>query len=275
VTALWAPSAASEISKLTTEEAIQFSQRVVDRSKGKNVHLVASVHRSSDWQKYAVDIIATYKTGVSTIVIDLASLALSTDTEETLLSNLNTLLSLIGDIPIGIYEAKEPYHRTISANLLRSIINSRKVFFLIDTSGSTVSLQNKLDAVDAHHSGFKIFNGNVTTFLHSLEMGISGYAGEAATFMPKIFAWIWRYYKKDKANVKGVHAFLSMSELTMRSLFPLNLKIYLKLHQNLSKLDGVTRIDMPKDLLEETILRVTHLHEAATFVEHELETTFN
>jgi len=83
--------------------------------------------------------------------------------------------------------------------------------------------------------------------------------------------FIWKNYKKESSTIKGLHAFLSMSELTMRSLFPVNLKIYLKIHENLPQLEGVTRVELPKEIQEETLFRITHLHEAAKFVEQELE----
>src|SRR5690349_4497914 len=77
-----------------------------------------------------------YATGVSSVLIDLSSLANQNDNEATLFKNLSTLLEDIGDIPVGIYESKLPYSRVFSANLLKSVSSLGNVWYYIDSSAS-------------------------------------------------------------------------------------------------------------------------------------------
>lgn len=75
-----------------------------------------------------------HKVGASAIVLDLAALAHKNEPESTIINNLNTLLGLIGDIPVGIYESKLPYPRSFTPGLLKSVSGLKNVLFYIDTS---------------------------------------------------------------------------------------------------------------------------------------------
>eukprot|EP01126_Amoeba_proteus_P064220 TRINITY_DN8959_c0_g2_i7.p1 TRINITY_DN8959_c0_g2~~TRINITY_DN8959_c0_g2_i7.p1 ORF type:complete len:476 (-),score=71.83 TRINITY_DN8959_c0_g2_i7:441-1868(-) len=141
VSCLWACSPASEYTHLSNEECIQFASRIVERSKYRNMPVISGLRPQNSLTEYAEQIKNIYSTGVNAVVIDLCSLGTQQDTEQTITSNLLHLLDLIGDIPVGIYEARLPYQRLFSSSLLKSVASLAKVSFYIDTCGSVKSLQ--------------------------------------------------------------------------------------------------------------------------------------
>lgn len=61
---------------------------------------------------------------------------------------------------------------------------------------------------------------------------------------------------------------MSLAEPTLEYFYPFNLKIFLKFHLDLPNLEAVSRFPQPSVTagMEDAVLRLTHLHDAAKFV---------
>lgn len=100
-----------------------------------------------------------------------------------LLRNENGFIS----IPFGLIESKE---RKSSPALLKTLMELGIVSFVIETSGSGVAFQEKINSLGDFKRSLKLFNSNSTTYLASLNMGGSGFIGCQVSFAPRLFGTI-------------------------------------------------------------------------------------
>jgi len=277
VSCLWSCSPASEYTHLKKEESIQLTSRIVERSRPRMLPVISGVVRHGDTlEEFAAHIKAMYATGVTSVVIDLCALGSKSDTEDVIFSNLSILLGLIGDIPLGIYEALLPYHRLFSATLLKLVSEQSNVWYYIDTCPSLPTLTTKVQTIP-EMSPFRSYSTNGTFFTSAVGAGMHGFAGPAASFMPKIYDWLYRNSVKEADTARNLTAFLSLSEPTIMTMYPFNLKIFLKIHLNMEQIEAVSRLAQPdlsdNGVAHERILRLSHLSDAATFVREALSET--
>jgi len=127
-----------------------------------------------------------YELGVSSIVISLSELGSITDNDSMIIDKLKEIVSLIGDIPIGISESTSP-KRFLGANVLQYILSTDNILFYFDSCGSVTQLKEKFNIIGYPNHSFRVFNLNSTTFLESLTFGMSGYAGKCSTVYSKLF----------------------------------------------------------------------------------------
>jgi len=198
------------------------------------------------------------------------SLGKLSDSDATIIGNLKKLTQLIGDIPIGISDSKQ---RLFTPELVQAILDSNKVYFIVEHSGSRRLLENMFTIVAEYTRSFRIFSGNGTTLLPLLQKGGAGFAGEGCSFVPKIYAWIYKNYQSEAKTAASVSAFVSLSEPIYSIAYPLNLKVFLKLHEELLKdISAFSRSELQiQEASEENLHRLAHLHDAAQFVSAALE----
>eukprot|EP01127_Copromyxa_protea_P018212 TRINITY_DN5676_c0_g1_i1.p1 TRINITY_DN5676_c0_g1~~TRINITY_DN5676_c0_g1_i1.p1 ORF type:complete len:461 (-),score=90.58 TRINITY_DN5676_c0_g1_i1:22-1404(-) len=271
ITCFWASSPASEYTHLTNEECVEFTKRVAERCRSRKLSVVTSVRPQNSIQECAEEIKKLYQCGASAVIVDLAALAQKNENDVKVIENLHTLAKLTGDIPLGIYESKLPYPRFFSTGLLKTVSGMNNVWFYIDSSASLQDTQDKLQTVVSSSSvlsPFRCYSTNGTLFLSGTDFGVHGYAGPAASFMPKIYDWLWKNSKDNNSIAKNVHAFLSIAEPTIKYLYPFNLKIFLKMHLQCEEIDAISKLPQPSfgDDFQENILRLSHLSDAAAFV---------
>jgi len=270
VSGIWTGSPASEISFLTNEEVFEFTKRVMQRCGPRSFPVVASVKPNQNLAEYAESIKKIYALGVKAVVLDLNSLAEKGDPDSTVEKNLNELISLVGNIPLGIYESKLPYHRLLSPQLLKTIAGL-PVWFFIDSSLQTSSLNAKLGALgNDFRFSIRCFVTQGTQLSQGMSQGVEGFAGPAASFMPKIYA---AACQKTQSTTAPLASFLSLAEPTVDFFYPFNLKIFLKFHLGQENLEAVSRHPSPTvtPAMEDSILRITHLNDAAKFIVSHLE----
>lgn len=278
-TALWAPSPAAEITHLTNEECLEFAKNVVARSQFRAIKTIASVKEQSSLDELAAQIKAMRELGVSAVVVTLSMFGKPSDSEDTLKANIETLLSKTGDIPIGIYEGKNHYFRPLSSSLLKFVASLENVWFYIDSCGSAGALTEKNHVLREFGPSFRAYTTSATLIGHCLSIGMDGYCGTGSSFLPKVYSWFFTNHHakspslEEKHLLNGIASFLSISEPTVEYLYPFSLKIFLGIHMKIMNIEAVSRLPQPdvNPSLEENLLRISHLNDAANFVLQSLE----
>ena len=101
--------------------------------------------------------------------------------EAALKSALETLVSLTGEVPLGVYEVPAPYHRVVTPETLAWMAGTGRFVFMKDTSRRNDLITAKIKAMPlVTELGW--YNGNCTTLLHSLNEGGDGFSGIRCIF---------------------------------------------------------------------------------------------
>lgn len=254
---LFAVSGSSEMYELTDTERFDIARGVVERCRGR-VPVAASATFGGSNKDQADYIKRMADTGVSIAVIIACQIADEHDSNDVWMANLQEIMSLTDDIPLGIYECPTPYHRVLSPDMVREIAASGRFYFYKDTIRKRMPLRLKIKA--ASGSKIKYMNANSPTLFDSLLNGGGGYSGTGANFLAWHYAWLCHNYDSDEANSAKMARFLSISDMVVRNKYPRSSKIFLSL---LGLPIGVETREKCADLTEEEFLILEDLLEAS------------
>ncbi len=221
VTGLFAVGQSSEMFALSDEERLRLAERVVRRSNGR-VPVVASgtFDQSIAAQVKFVRQIADL--GVAQVVVIASMMAQPDDDDTVWRSNVSQLLEATGDIPLGLYECPQPYHRLVSADLVAWAAGTGRFCLFKETSRSLSQLGAKIEA--AGGAGLCIYNADATTLLESMKLGASGYCGIAANFYPEPLVWLCKHFLG--AEAENVQTLIRMADPTIHHRYPVSAKYY-------------------------------------------------
>jgi 4-hydroxy-tetrahydrodipicolinate synthase len=226
VAGLFAIGLSSEMYDLSDDERPQLAKYVVDQVKGR-VPVVATGNFGQSLDQQATTIKRLAATGVQAVTIVLANLAPQAETADDILKkNLESLLGMTGNIPLALYECPQPYHRLVSANLLRWAAQSGRFLLLKETSRSLASFQDKIQATTA--TPLKCLTADASTLLASLNSGGEGYCGIAANYYPQGLAWLCNHFKTQPDKAAQIQALLGAFDLAIHQKYPLAAKYFLQ-----------------------------------------------
>lgn len=224
VAGLFAVCASSEMYHLTEGERCALARRVVKKANGR-VPVVASGTFGGAMDLQAETVIKTAETGVDAVVALVCQIVPEEATDADWQREMERLLTLTGDISIGMYECPGPYHRLLSAELLGWCASTGRFCFIKDTSCDMGLIRPKLEAIEG--SPLKFFNANTPTLLDSLLAGGDGYCGTAANFYPDLFAWMCHYFENEPELAADVQRFLSVANKVAGHKYKSSAKLYL------------------------------------------------
>eukprot|EP01124_Arcella_intermedia_P022475 TRINITY_DN3349_c0_g1_i4.p1 TRINITY_DN3349_c0_g1~~TRINITY_DN3349_c0_g1_i4.p1 ORF type:complete len:271 (-),score=56.93 TRINITY_DN3349_c0_g1_i4:20-832(-) len=250
---------------LNFDECREFTRRVVLKAKAWKVPVISGLRPQASLQALAEEVKVLSSYGASAIVIDILSFGKPTDSDQTLLTNIETFTPLIANTPIGITDTKE---RPLTPFLVQGLLNLNKFYFMVTHSSSLRNIESILKVVGHWLPSFRIYSANSTTLLPLLQSGGAGYAGKGATFFPKIYSWLCSSHKSDPKLTKNISSFINLVDPVLDLGYPLNAKLFLKLHEDqLGDLTAETRADVKVDVATEAnFLRLNHLQQAAKMV---------
>ena len=221
VAGLFAVGQSSEMFALSDGERLRLAARVVRRADGR-VPIVASgtfdrtVAAQAQFVRQMADL------GVTQVVL-IASMMAELDDDDTIWrSNVSRLLDATADIPLGLYECPQPYHRLVSADLVAWAAGTGRFCLLKETSRSLSQVRAKVEA--AAGAGIGIYNADATTLLESMRFGAAGYCGIAANFYPEPLIWLCERF--CDAEAENVQSLLRMADPTIHHLYPVSAKYY-------------------------------------------------
>lgn len=224
VAGLFSVCLSSEMYMLSPGERVRLAERVVKRAGGRVPVLAAGAFGDSlKQQAEAARRLAG--TGLSAVVLTVNQLAGRNESDATWKRNASAIFDECGEIPLGLYECPEPYHRTLDPDLLRWAAQSGRIFFFKDTCCRRSQIAAKLEAVGG--TSLSWFNAHCPTLLESLDKGGRGYSGIAANFYPELFVRLCADFAINPDKAERLQSFLTLADMTIRSRYPASAKRYL------------------------------------------------
>ena len=246
----------SEMYNLTPDERLDLARRVVDISHGR-VPVIASGTFGGSMESQADYVRQMADTGVSAVVVITPQIADQDAGDDEWLNNLHELISLTGNIPLGIYECPVPYHRLLSPDLVRMVAETGRFHIYKDTSCRRESIKAKIEA--SAGTPLRWMNANAPTLLYSLQQGGGGFMGIAANFLPGHLSWLCRNIAERSGDAVRLQRFISIADMVIRNKYPTSAKLF-QAGQGIP-IEPVCR-DRKQIFSEEELIILEHLREA-------------
>ena len=244
ITGVFAVCQSSEMWFLNFEERLELMKFIVDH-KPAGMTVVASGHTADELGRQVYESNAFIDTGIDAYVFLSNRFAKPDESDDTLLKNLDYVVSRIPEIGLGIYECPYPYKRLLTPYVLKKLADSGKFQFLKDTCCDPAQIKEKLEAVQG--SNLKIFNANAATLLETLEMGCAGFSGIMANFFPDLCVDLCNCYETDPIRAKKLQDFIGFSSMAEGQAYPINCKYFhqlegtgMGLHSRSQQMDNFT-----------------------------------
>jgi 4-hydroxy-tetrahydrodipicolinate synthase len=260
VNGLFACCGSSEVNHLLPTEIISISKEVVRYVKGA-VPVVAGAICRGNIQEQAEFVRKIFDTGVSAAIITASQIADENTDNKTWDSLVQEMLRLTGNIPLGMYEYPNPYHRLLSPEQMKWIAESGRFIFHKDTCCDIEKIAKKLIVIK--NTKMRFYNAHIETFIDSLRLGADGFSGVALNFYPELITWIYSHYDSQDNNTLGkINEFVIKSEKLFctnyfwaakyfLSLRGVNIKTFCRAKMNINSVrDSITLKNLLNDTYE-------------------------
>lgn len=212
-----------EMFELSESERLGIAERTVGAARGR-LPVVASGTFGGPVAEQARFVRRIAETGVSAVVV-LTDMLAPGEPEASFAAELEKLVSLTGDVPLGLYEHPSANKRLLTADLVRWAGSTGRFVFLKDTCGIPERIAAKASA--ARGTALSLFNANTSSLLHSLQFGASGHSGVAGNCWPQLLAWLCEHFADPLAA--RLQRALSVMERALAHQHPLTAKLFLRL----------------------------------------------
>lgn len=218
---LFACCASSEMFNLDGAERLALIQRVVERTAGR-VPVVATGTFGGPLPEQADFIQQVADLGVQAVVLIPNQLVDAEAPEETLREQLECLLPLVPDLPLGIYECPSPYARPLSPALTRWAAQTGSFLYLKDTTCNPQAFGAKLAVLD--ESPLRLYNAHTQSALLSLQAGAAGLSPIAANCYPEFFHWLCTHFVSQPTAATAMQQMLTLLEINVSMQYPASAK---------------------------------------------------
>lgn len=219
----------SEIFYLSLEERVKLNHIVYNRAKelNKNFTVVSSGHISDTLKEQAEELNAIYDSGTDALVLITNRLDPDNQGDDVFIANAEKLIALLPpDARLGLYECPYPYKRLVTPKILDWCLSTKRFYYMKDTCCDPAMIDERCRQLKGSH--FKLLNANCQTLLETMRRGADGYCGIMCNYHPKLYAWIGKNYKKEKADL--VQAVIGTFGFTETGLpYPLTAKYHMNL----------------------------------------------
>ncbi|EGD82547.1 hypothetical protein PTSG_03199 [Salpingoeca rosetta] len=267
-TGLFANCLSSEMYDLSPEERVQITRAVTDKAAGR-VTVVASGGLGCASIEEHASVVKQMGAVCDAVVVVVNQMAKEDEGDDVWKRNVERLLELTGDIPLGLYECPKPYHRLLSADQLAWAASTGRFYFHKDTCCQLEPIKAKLAALERlpQTIPFKFYNANVATLLSSVRAGANGFSGISANFYPQLLVWLTANPQHEMSE--HVQDMLSVAENVVADTYPLSAKMFQTLFEGF---DGSTRTRCLGDatLNEEQHLKLQALHRVMASLSRDL-----
>lgn len=224
---LFANCLSSEMYQLSVAEMVESVSYIVQRVDGR-VPIVATGSFGDTLEEQAENVKKIYSTGVSAIILISGLLAKEEDSEEVFKKNVEQLLLLTDDIPVGFYECPVPYKRIISPELLGELVNTGRVKYHKDTCLDIVNVRQKIENTKTEPT-FGLYDAYMVHAVESLATGSAGLSCIQGNYFPELVVWLCDNYANEgkQAEVAMVQEFFATNMDVMHDTYPASAKYIL------------------------------------------------
>eukprot|EP00043_Microstomoeca_roanoka_P010331 m.98162 g.98162 ORF g.98162 m.98162 type:complete len:318 (+) comp14859_c0_seq3:58-1011(+) len=269
-TGLFVNCLSSEMFHLTTDERIAITKAVKTKAAGR-VTVVSSGGLNCSTVQENAAFVNQIAPECDAVVMVVNQMAAEQESDDVWKQNVQKLLDLTGDVPLGLYECPKPYHRLLSPELLAWTASTGRFYFHKDTCCETKPIKAKLLCLQnlPQDVPFKFYNANVATLLMSVRAGGNGFSGISANFYPHLLVWLAA--NPDHELSDYVQAMLAVMENVVADKYPAAAKVFQGMFPGFEG-SAICR-NMATDLNEEQQLKVAALHVVADRLSQDLGLT--
>lgn len=258
VSGLFAVCQSSEMYNLSDAERLELAKHVMTKANGR-VSVVASGTFGGPIADQAAFVTKMGEI-VDAVVVLVNQLAAKDEGDEVWVANVKELLSLTGNVPLGLYECPQPYHRLLQAPSLKWCAESGRFLFHKDTCCKTQPIVEKINAVrSVEGSAFRFYNANMAMLRFSIVNEGSGFSGIAANFYPQLISYLCANPHTKEAI--ELQKFMAVAENVVMYKYPRSAKVFLNMFEGLTVSD--TCRNGCAELNEEETLKLESLHSLA------------
>lgn len=226
---IFAVCQSSEIFYLSLEERVELNRRVYKRAKelDKNFLVVSSGHISDTLEEQAKELNAIYESGTDALILITNRLDINNEGDDIFIANAEKLLAqLPADAKLGLYECPYPYKRLVTPKILDWCLATGRFYYMKDTCCDANLIKERCEQLKGSH--FQLLNANCQTLLETMRNGADGYCGIMCNFHPKLYAWLGKNYKDERANiVQSIIGTFGFTEVGLP--YPLTAKYHMNL----------------------------------------------
>lgn len=224
---LFANCLSGEMFQLTNEERLQVVKTVI-AAAGSKIPVVASGTFGKNLQHSSEFIKRLYDTGVAAVVIITNQLVEPEEHDDILKKNIETLLLLTDNIPLGIYECPVPYKRLLSPEMMKWLGDTGRFLYHKDTSCDPLSIKTKFRAIK--NNLFSFFNADTSTALGSLQEGVAGLSPIGANLYPELYSSLIYQFnkKKNMKDIDWLSSRLTVMDTVVDLSYPFSAKYFLR-----------------------------------------------
>lgn len=217
----------SEMYLLSPEERLAVTERVIKRFDGKK-RVVSTGSFGETMREKSEFVKKLANLGTDAVILITSHFASKTDSDQTLIKNLEEIMALTDNIPLGTYESPNPYKRVLSPEVYSLIAQSKRFTYHKDTSEDIQGITNKLRI--GKGSKLKLYNAHTASAVASIRAGGAGMSPISANFYPEIIDWVCRNAnsKSQKDNADWIQSELVATEPLISKGYPMSSKYFLK-----------------------------------------------
>ncbi len=225
---LFANCLSSEMYQLSQEERLESVSFIVKQVNGR-VPIVATGTFEDTIENQAEFVKAMYATGVNAVIVITGLLAKEDDSEETFRANVEKLLALTDNVPLGFYECPVPYKRVISADFLGQLVKTGRIKYHKDTSLDINSIRAKI-AVTKDEESFGLYDAYMAHAVDTLKAGSAGLSCIQGNYFPELVVWLCDNYDNiaKTKEVDLVQGFFRKNMDIMHDTYPVSAKYVLQ-----------------------------------------------
>lgn len=230
VKGLFANCLSSEMYSITEDERLEMIQFIVSRTKGI-LPVVATGSFGRSPEDRADSVKKTYDTGVDAVILISSHFAAIEEPDEKLLSNIEALFDMTGNIPLGLYECPAPYKRILSPQVFGSLLESGRMLYHKDTSIDLDLVRKKIRVMNEQKKDkMEFYDAHTPNTLDSLEAGAKGMSSIAGNFYPEIMVWMCNHFSdpNQQGLVKWLQSEITTVDPLIHQGYPLSSKYFLR-----------------------------------------------
>lgn len=223
---LFANCLSSEMYQLTKEEMLTSVSFIVQKVNGR-VPVVATGTFPDSLENQAAFVKEIYRTGIDSVIVITSLLADETDSDDVFEANVNQLLALTGDIPLGFYECPVPYKRILRPEFLGELARTGRIKYHKDTSLRIDNVRAKL-AATKDVADFALYDAYMVHAVESLKANAAGLSCIQGNYFPELIVWLCNHYDDDSEEVGKVQQFFAQNMDVMHDTYPASAKYILE-----------------------------------------------
>jgi 4-hydroxy-tetrahydrodipicolinate synthase len=235
---LFASCGSSEMDMLSEDELFNLAARAVEYADGR-VPVVGGAIIVDNLDRQIGMVKRMAQSGVDTVVIGMSQFAAPKESEDLIISRIDTLLDRTEGIRLGLYECPHPYRRTFSPEKYQYLVNTGRFFFHKDTCCDEADIEAKLEKTRG--SDVTFLNAHLPTLPCSLAAGGDGYCGVVTNFFPDLLSHICSHYFETGRIEQEIMDYILSEIDVVRNKYPRSAKMFIRLNAGI--LDHYCRSD--------------------------------